>query len=297
MNDVTLQMPAAHPERSGAAHRRGPIGSILVDAGRLKAEDVERILRLQSEERLRFGEAGVRLGLLTEADIRFAVSRQFDYAYLFGESSKVSESVIAAYQPFSPDVEAFRALRSQLMLRWLKVNPKRNTFAIVSPAGQEGRSFIVANLAVVFSQLGRRTLIIDADLRQPAQHTLFGVRNGSGLSAALVARDDPVEIESIPGLRDLAVLPSGMAPPNPMELLSRPMFAELLGELRKHFDVVIIDSPPATQYSDAQIIAASADATLVVTRKDKTHLPLMNNVIESLGESGAPVLGTVLNEF
>ena len=92
------------------------IGAMLVDAGKLKVADAERILQFQKQEGLRFGEAGIRLGLLKPEDILFALSRQYDYPYLQGEG-KVSRDVIAAYQPFSPQVEQLRALRSQLMLR------------------------------------------------------------------------------------------------------------------------------------------------------------------------------------
>jgi len=221
------------------------IGAILVDAGRLSLEDAERILRLQREQNIRFGDAALKLGLLTQADIELALSSQFDYPYLLRGSSKVSESVAAAYQPFSPKVEALRALRSQLMLRWFDASPGHNALAILSAASKEGRSFIAANLAVVFSQLGERTLLIDADMRHPCQHELFGLDNRRGLSAALAGRGGSAEVQRVEGLRDLSVLPAGAVPPNSIELLSRPLFAQTLKKLRQNFDVILLDSPPA----------------------------------------------------
>ena len=94
------------------------IGAILVDGGRLSAEGVERILHLQHERGLRFGEAGKALRLLSQADIDYALARQFDYPYLLGAEGKLNRHVVAAYDPFGPRVEALRALRNQLMLRW-----------------------------------------------------------------------------------------------------------------------------------------------------------------------------------
>jgi receptor protein-tyrosine kinase len=169
-----------------AAERR--LGAVLIHAGRLRPQDVEHILQLQRQKGLRFGDAGKEVGLLTQADIEFALARQFDHPYLQRGESKVSEEVVAAYEPFSPQVEALRAVRGQLMLRWLDAEPASKALAILSAARKEGRSFIAANLAVVFAQLGARTLLIDADLRQPCQHRLFGLDNRAGLSAVLSGR-------------------------------------------------------------------------------------------------------------
>jgi len=206
------------------------IGAILIDAGRLKPESAEKILRLQRDEGLRFGDAATRLGLLKQSDIDFALARQFDYPYLLRGQSLVSEELVAAYSPFTPQVEALRALRSQLMLRWFDTDPAHKALAVVSAERREGRSFIAGNLAIVFSQLGEHTLLIDADMRNPCQHTLFGLENRAGLSAVLSGRGGPDTIQRIPSLLDLSVLTAGAQPPNPSELLSRPLFSQLLHE-------------------------------------------------------------------
>src|SRR3990172_1808625 len=185
------------PAPGSAISGRGQqsIGAILIDVGKLTPEDAERILRLQREQGLRFGEAATQLGLVTQADIDFAISRQFDYPYLLHGHSEVSEEVIAAYTPFSPQVEALRALRSQLMVRWFDTDPAHKALAIVSAAPNEGRSFVAANLAVVFSQLGEHTLLIDTDMRNPCQHKLFSLDNRAGLSAVLSGRGGPEVIQ------------------------------------------------------------------------------------------------------
>ena len=275
------------------------IGTILIQAGRLTLENAEKILQLQREQSLRFGDAAIQLGLLTQADIEFALSRQFDYPYLVRGESKVSESVFAAYAPFSPQARALGSLRSQLMLRWFDNDPAQKALAIISAEHSEGRSFIAANLAVAFSQLGQKTLLIDADMRNPSQHTLFGLDNRSGLSAMLSSRGGGAEavIQHVHGLPGLSVLPAGAQPPNPLELLARPLFPQLLRDLAQEFDVILLDSPPAAEYADAQTIAVRAGAALIVARKNATRMWQVRGVSDTMSHASATVIGTVLNDF
>ncbi|MDQ6680114.1 MAG: chain length determinant protein tyrosine kinase EpsG, partial [Pseudomonadota bacterium] len=170
---------------NGAPRATRSLGGILIDSGQLTVEDAERVLALQKEQNLRFGAAAVQLGLLTEADIQYALSRQFAYAYLRkgpGDKKPVSDELVAAYQPFSPRVEQLRAIRSQLMLRWFDKAESRQVLTVVGASRYDGRSYLAANLAVVFSQLGERTLLVDADLRSPRQHELFHLENKVGFS-------------------------------------------------------------------------------------------------------------------
>ncbi len=279
-------------ERSGGRDRS--IGAILIDAGKLKAADAERILRLQQDEGLRFGDAAKRLGLITDEDIAQALSRQFDYPYLTWGESRVSGEVIAAYNPFSAPVEALRALRSQLMLRWFDNETEHKALAITSPGRSEGRSWLTANLGVVFSQLGERTLIIDADLRHPRQHLLFGIDNRAGLSAVLSGRSTPDLVQRVPALLDLSVLPAGAIPPNPQELLARPVFAQLLDQLANEYDVILIDTPAGTQFADGQTVAVRASGALVVAQKNASRVNLLRAYTDMLRQATAAVVGTVL---
>lgn len=271
------------------------IGGVLVDAGRLRTQDAELIVRVQRERGLRFGEAGLSLGLLTSEDIDFALSRQFEYAYLQTGSSPVSMEVFAAYAPFSREAEALRGLRAQLMVRWFDDGPARSSLAVVSAAPGEGRSYVTANLAVTFSQAGERTLLIDADMRNPRQHRLFGVENRFGLSAVLALRSNGESIQRIPGLPHLSLLPAGAIPPNPHELVMRKVFADLLQQLGAHYDVILLDSPPANEAADAQMLAARAGAALIVVRKHKSRAADVKAMREVIPE--ATIVGAVLNDF
>lgn len=292
-----MNLIEAHRYTEGAASGGvRPIGTILIDTGRLSIDNAERILRLQKVQGKRFGDAAIELGLLGEDDIRFALARQFDYPCLAADDSSLSDELVAAYQPFSPVVEQLRALRSQLTLRWFDAQVQRQALAIVSPGRGDGRSFIAANLAIVFSQLGERTLLIDADLRRPRQHELFKLGANLGLSGLLAGRIGIEGILRIPSLLGLSVLPAGTVPPNPQELLGRPAFVELLQSISHDFDVVIVDTPAGGEFADAQTIAVRAGAALMLARKNRSSLPGVVALTQSLQQSGATLVGSVLND-
>jgi receptor protein-tyrosine kinase len=283
----------------GAPRATRSLGAILIDSGQLTPEDAERVLQLQKAENLRFGAAAVKLGLLNVSAILFALARQFSFAYLLqvpGEKKPVSDELVAAYQPFSPRVEQIRAIRSQLMLRWFDKAELRQVLAIVGSGRSDGRSYLAANLAVVFSQLGERTLLVDADLRLPRQHELFYLENKVGFSTVLSGRSREEAIVRIPDLAGLCVLPAGPVPPNPLELLNRLNFDEFLIQVKASFDIVIIDTPALSVGEDGAMMAVRTGAALAVARKDKTRMADFTDMVQGLMNAGVAVVGSVLNE-
>jgi protein-tyrosine kinase len=274
------------------------IGAILMDAGVLKPEDAERVLKLQREKNLRFGDAAIELEILTENDIRYALSHQFDYAYLpSGDSKPVSEELVAAYQPFSHEVEQLRMVRSQLMLRWLDKEKRNTVLAVVGTGPGEGCSYIAANLAIVFSQLGERTLLIDTNMRAPRQHDLFKLPNKIGFSSILAGRASSDEaIVRIPVFANLSVLSAGPTPPNPQELLNRPAFNELFEYARGAYDIVLLDTSGLSEGADATVVAARAGAALAVARMIETRVGAFRDMVKTLSKAGVAVVGSVLND-
>lgn len=273
------------------------LGSILAEQGKLGPRDIERLLELQQGEGLRFGEAALRAGLITEDDLRSALARQFDYPHLLPGTGGVSTEIVVAYEPLHPRAEEVRALRTQLLIRWSNAGVRHRVLAIASPGSGEGRSYVAASLAVAFSQLGERTLLIDADLRAPRQHRIFDVPDRIGLSAVLSGRADRGAVMPVSKFSALSLLPAGAPPPNPQELLSRHTLATLLEELRTDFDVILFDTPPAKYYADAQSVTFRAGSVMVLARKDHTRLADATGVIKHLRDTGARVVGTVLNVF
>ena len=271
------------------------IGGLLLESGKITPENAERVLRMQKELGIRFGEAAQRLGLITEADIQQVLARQFDYPYLQQGQGKYSPRLLAAYQPFSPQVEVLRAIRSQLMLRWFARG--RKSLVIMGVDSGDGASLFAANLAVVFSQFGEHTLLVDANLRAPTQHQVFDLKNKQGLSDVLAGRADLDAIAKLDEFVDLHILEAGTLPPNPQELLSRSAFTELNARLESHFDVVLYDVASFTTGSDAMAIAARAGGVLLVTRRNATLVGDLNAASEQLAQVGAEVVGSVMVEF
>lgn len=284
-------------ERTAGSQPDNSIGAILIRSGRLSVADADKVMRLSIERNLRFGDAAVQLGVLTAADIELALSRQYDYPYLLPGQSAISPEVIAAYEPFTARVESLRALRNQLMWRWFETGPERRALAVASAESGDGRSFLAANLAVVFSQQHQRTLLIDADMRAPRQHRLFGLENRAGLSGVLAGRSGHEAIQRVPSLVDLSVLTAGALPPNPSELLGLPAFGRLLRELSASYDVILIDTPAGDEYSDAQLIASRAGAALMVAHQNHSHMNKMRDLVGLLTDARVHLVGTVLNEY
>jgi protein-tyrosine kinase len=287
-------VPLAAPSNPAASSSRS-MGVILTDAGRLMPADVDRILGFQSDTGSRFGDAGQALGLMTEDDVLYALSVQFEYPYM-PRDSMLSRELVAAYQPASQAVEDLRALRSQLMLRWFDTGADRKGLAVVSASPGDGRSYVAANLAIVFSQLGERTLLVDADLRRPRQHRLFNLGHHAGLSDMLIGRAGHETVVGIGALRDLSVLPAGAIAPNPQELLGRQRFSSVLQSLGEEFDVIIIDTPAASACADAHTVAVRAGAALLVARQDSSSVPQMAHLTHGLREFGVTLVGSVLND-
>lgn len=273
------------------------IGSILAEEGKLTVEDIERVMELQGAKGLRFGEAAQRLGLITEDDLRCAVAKQYDLPHLLPGNESISSELVVAYEPFHPRAEELRTLRTQLLMRWSKAGVRHRMLVIASPGPREGRSYVAANLAVVFSQLGERTLLIDADLRTPRQHLIFNVPDRIGLTAVLSGRADRGAVAPVPEFGRLSLLPAGAPPPNPQELLSRPALGAFVQEMWSEFDVILFDTPAAKLYADAQNVAYRAGSAMMLARKDHTRLADTTGVIRELSDAGVHVLGTVFNAF
>lgn len=268
------------------------LGSILQDMGKISPKETERILQLQRREGLRFGEAALKLRLVTEADISRALAIQFDYSYLPQDAGQLGRELVAAYQPFSAEAEALRALRSQLALRWFGNGNK--VLAVIAPHRGDGSSALAANLAVVFSQLGEKTLLVDANLRHPVQHELFRLRERPGLTDILIDRAGLEAISRIEALDNLSLLGAGTVPPNPQELLNRKGFGGLMDRLRSLYDIVIVDTAPAIGTADAQVVAMRCGGALLVSRIDATPLRDLANVRDQLLVSDVQIVAGVV---
>lgn len=292
MNQLHTASVINTPSHQNPEPADSSVGGLLIQAGKIKPHDVERILDLQAQKGLRFGEAAVRLGLVTDADIQNALSLQFDYPLVGSDKSAFSEELVAACAPFSKEVESLRALRTQLLLRWF--GQGNQAMSIAGAIGGEGASWLAANLAIVFAQQGKRTLLIDADLRQPRQHQLFKLDNGVGLSDMIAGRADASAIRQISAFPSLSFLSAGTQAPNPTELLARPTFGQLIDTFRKQFDIILLDTTPAIPLADCQIVAAQAHGVLITTRRNVSKLGPVAALKDMVAAAGASVVGAIV---
>jgi chain length determinant protein tyrosine kinase EpsG len=293
--DPTSMAPT---DRAASSVEDRTIGAIIAAEHKLSAEQVKRVLDYQREHQVRFGEAAVALKLLSHDDVLNALSQQFHYPYVPEGQRKLSHELVALHQPFSAQAEAFRSLRSEVMMRlWADGEPRR-ALAIISPDAGDGKSYVAANLALALAQLpGSRTLLVDADLRGPRQHEMFRLENRAGLSGLLSGRVDAHAIQQVDSVASLFVLPVGIAPPNPLELLECPAFGLLMRELVTKFDHVVVDTPAAVYGRDGAVIAARSGAALLVARQHKVRAAALQDLVAKLSGNHARIAGVLLNEF
>ena len=274
------------------------IGALLLQEGHLTQAQLEQVLIAQKRRRGRFGELAVKLKFVSQQAIDAALARQFSYhAGLAHQRERLPEVLVSAREPGAPFAESMRALRGQLAQRWFTGSPHERAMALASVDPGDGKSFVCANLAVAFSQLGERTLLIDANLRDPSQHHFFRLRERMGLSGVLAGRAGLSQVRRIQDLPGLSVLPAGATPPNPQELLAGNAFRRLLTELSQHFGVILIDTPAAQTASDVHGVAVRAGAALLLARKHHTRVPELARLSGDFATAGVNVLGSTMNEY
>jgi protein-tyrosine kinase len=271
------------------------LGELLHGDGTLTEQDIQDIFAAQMERGERFGEAASRLGLASEQDVRRALARQAEFPLVAAGESALSPELITAYQPHGKRAEELRTLRSELVLRWF--GRGNRVLAVVEARSGNGCNVLAANLAVSFAQLGERTLLIDANLRAPTQHTRFGLSGTCGLVDFLEGRESLDKVlTGVPGFSCLSVMCAGASPRNPQELLGHISFGYLMETSPTKYDVVIVDAPPMLECADAQVIAARAGGVVLATKRHRTRLADAIRVKAQLEPAGAVLLGAVIDE-
>lgn len=291
-------LPDAGNRDEQLAHfkRERPIGQLLCQSSGLRPSQIDEILAHQRRHGGRFGEAAIALGFATEDDILDSLARQFDYPYVRNfEDSGIDAELVCACDPLGEDAQSFRELRSELLMGVLGRSAPR-ALAIVSPQRGDGRSYVAANLAVACAQLGGRTLLVDADMRKPRQHSIFGAADAVGLSRLLCGRATGEVVQQIPYLPGLFLLGAGPVPPNPLELLERGAFSKLCREWLGKFDRVVVDTPASSHGPDARVIAAAAGAALVVARPHAARMNDLKRLLSVIERDPVALAGVVMNE-
>ena len=202
-------------------------------------------------------------------------------------------AIISLSNPKSPEAEAYSTLRTNL--QFSTVDHELQTILVTSPNASEGKTTTVTNLAETFAQAGNRVIVVDTDLRRPRVHKLFNLENQQGLTNVLAGQ---IELKQAitSACSDVHVMTSGPIPPNPAELLNSNLLKELLNQLKQHFDIILIDTPPVGVVTDAAILSTLVDGTLMVIASHQTESDHAVRAMKLLQTVGAKVLGTVLTK-
>ena len=252
------------------------------------------IYQLQKQHSLRFSEAVLRLGYGSQADLEH-VKGIVRLPVIRTGKPITADCLLLARDPDHPHSEKIRTLRTELLLRH-EASDEANILAVLSPCPAEGRSQLAADLAMSFAQLGRPTLLVDADMRNPNQHRLFNADNSRGLSQVL-NREQPAHLQSVAGLPMLSLLTAGPTPANPLELLSDRCFEAHVAEWRQHFHFVVFDTPPVSRYADGLAVATIIGRVLSLSRSGHTPYRDTREMMRRLAATRSRVLGAVINSF
>ncbi|MEH7276263.1 CpsD/CapB family tyrosine-protein kinase [Neobacillus vireti] len=204
-----------------------------------------------------------------------------------------SRKLIATLDPKSPISEQYRTIRTNI--QYSSVDEELKTIMVSSSGPAEGKSTTVANLAVVFSQLGKKVLLVDADLRKPTVHRTFGVNNLFGFTTVLTKQATLANTVLETEEKDLFILTSGPIPPNPAELLSSKSMEQFMEEAIEQFDYILFDTPPLLAVADPQILANKVDGSILVVYSGKTEIDQVKKAKELLANAQSKLVGVVLN--
>lgn len=286
--------PVESLRRTAASER---LGEILLALGRLREPQIGEVLARQASDPRRFGELAMILGFVTQGDIDLALQRQ-------RRGPSADEVLVEFPRPSigcgveldEATSEVLVGVRAQLVHRWFGKDPEQRALALVSPDRGDGRSYVCSRLARLFAELDEDTLLIDADLRRPSQHAIFGADNSVGLSSYLAGDLRQPPVRSVPGIPCLHLLTAGPPVEQPHRLIARNEFWQLLEKLTPQFRAILIDTAATSSGPDAMTVALRASGALLVVRKHRARVADVRDLAQQLSRSTVEVLGAVVNE-
>lgn len=203
------------------------------------------------------------------------------------------KKLITFFDPRSPISEEFTSVKTNI--EFASISQESKVIMMTSAEPDAGKSIMSSNLAVVFAQQGKKTLLIDLDLRKPTQHRVFFSNNDTGVTGLLLRPEKKNEAVQETEINNLHVLTSGHIPPNPVEILTTQALADLVAAFREEYDQIIIDAPPVLVAADARLIARFVDGIVFVIKSGKSEYKKAAKSLELLHQTKTKILGTILN--
>jgi capsular exopolysaccharide synthesis family protein len=293
MTDKTLDTPEAGQLPATAVQ-----GDALLQTGMLSDDDARRVLEHQARTGLDFDRAALDLGLATPDDLIEARAHvQGSLALSLAPTAAVSDELVVVSDPASVRAEAIRLLRTQIISQ--HIGAGRRALAVCAAVDGSGATFIAANLAAAISQVGYKTLLVDANLRNPRIDGIFGIDpGGPGLTSYLALEANRPERVVYSGvLPNLSVIPAGPPVGRPQELLSGARFRAGVDILLREYDIAIFDTPATNESADALTIAGLLGYALVVARKNMAYVRDVEVMSQQIAAARATVIGSVLNDY
>lgn len=210
----------------------------------------------------------------------------------FGFSRDDQKKILCADSPFVVK-EAYNSIRTNLL--FTQQGEKCPIFVVSSPTANNGKSINAINMAISFAQMGKKTLLIDADMRNPTVHRMFSIPVKNGLSEILAGLTDSITVSKT-DIENLSLLTAGKIPPNPAELLSSARMDKLLEFVKAHYDCVLVDTPPINLVTDSTAFATKATGYIMVVKLITTDMQDVRTAVNSLKHIGAPIVGFVMND-
>ena len=218
--------------------------------------------------------------------------------YIYKNKNKniqqLQRRLITHEDPKSPISESYRSLRTSLMYTKTD-NTKNNIILVSSPGPGEGKTTTIANLAITYANLGKKTLLVDSDLRKPVLHNVFKLDKSPGLTSCLIGNISYKKIIQKSEVENLDIITSGVIPPNPSELLDSPNMKIFLANINKEYDIILFDSPPLIAVTDASVIFKHVDQFCLVIRAGVTQRGALNRVISLTSQAGMNITGVIMN--
>lgn len=203
-------------------------------------------------------------------------------------------NLVTSKNPKSRSAEAFRTLRTNI--QFSSLDKELRSIVVTSSGPGEGKSTVMANLALTMAESGKKVILIDCDLRKPSIHKKMGITNSTGLTNILVQNVKKQECIFKTTVDNLFILTSGPIPPNPAELLGTKKMRDFIEELKLEFDLVLIDAPPVLAVTDAQILSTMADGVIFVASYGEAQKNAVVDAKLSIDKVGGKVLGIVFNK-
>ena len=299
--DKRMSVDSSIPSTSvddGTPDADAPIREALQRLGLLTEDEVARVTEHQIARGLDFDQAALELGFIGADELDRARDQLINSLALQSDYRvDVSDELVVLSDPTGIKAEAIRLLRTQVIAQHIK--PGRRALTMIAPVEGAGCSYLTANLAAALSQIGTKTLLVDANMRSPRLDAIFGLERGApGLSSYLslaVARPERVVHANV--LPNLSVMTAGPAVSRPQELLSSTRFRDGMNMLLREYDIALFDTPPANTSADALTVAAAVGHSLIVARRNATFVADVATLADQLKAARCAVIGSVLNEF